>query len=246
MNDQVGPTEGFRATFHPPPARISEFLRSFMRVFQLEDRHEFRAAPGRAAHAGDHGDIDDRTGAGEFSDFFASLFGGHRGGGRATWSGRESDIEAEVGLELETALGADVEVPALDGRATLKVPPGTQAGQRLWLRGKGLARRKNGTGDLYATVRLVLPRRLTDEQRRLIEKMRGLTQKSPGDWRREVCRAGMLDRHHPERQRAEPMVCKGSDRYMQERLAASRDWTAITIRVTTGAKRNWRVCWRRS
>lgn len=253
---------------------------------------DFTPPPDGPGMRGEHGNFDDRRGTGDFTDFFASLFGGNRGGGRATRSVRGSDIEAELGLELEeaqrggrrsvvlqgqeacpgcggtgaqdehaclrcggqgvisrphpldvhipagvrdgtrirlagqgqpgvnggpsgdlylvgrlaphrlfrvtgddldielpaypweAALGAEVEVPTLDGRVTLKVPPGTQAGQRLRLRGKGLARRKNGAGDLYATVRLVLPRQLTDEQRRLLEEMRGLTRESPRDWRR--------------------------------------------------------------
>jgi curved DNA-binding protein len=49
------------------------------------------------------------------------------------------DLEIELpAYPWEAALGAEVEVPTLDGRVTLKVPPGTQAGQRLRLRGNGV------------------------------------------------------------------------------------------------------------
>jgi curved DNA-binding protein len=57
----------------------------------------------------------------------------------------------------EAVLGASVEVPTLEGRVVLKVPPGTQAGRQLRLSGKGLPRRDGSAGDLYAQVLVKVP-----------------------------------------------------------------------------------------
>ena len=56
----------------------------------------------------------------------------------------------------EAALGAKVTVPTLDGKIRLTVPAGSQAGQKLLVRGKGLDG-KTGTGDLYAVLKVVMP-----------------------------------------------------------------------------------------
>jgi DnaJ-class molecular chaperone len=98
---------------------------------------------------------------------------------------RVSGDDLEIDLPLypwEAALGAEVEVPTLDGPVALKVPRGAPAGQRLRLRGKGLVRRDGSRGDLYARLRLVLPTILTDEQRRLLEQVGQLTTETPRRW----------------------------------------------------------------
>jgi len=56
----------------------------------------------------------------------------------------------------EAALGAKVQVPTLDGQIMLSIPAGSQSGARLRVRGKGLAG-KNGQGDLYALLKVVMP-----------------------------------------------------------------------------------------
>lgn len=56
----------------------------------------------------------------------------------------------------EAALGASIQVPTLTGKITLTVPTGSQNGQRLRVKGKGLAG-KNSTGDLYAILKVVMP-----------------------------------------------------------------------------------------
>jgi curved DNA-binding protein len=65
----------------------------------------------------------------------------------------------------EAALGASVEVPTLDGTATVKVPAGSSSGRRLRLRGEGLG------GDLYATVKMVVPKKLSRKERQLFEEL---------------------------------------------------------------------------
>jgi curved DNA-binding protein len=76
----------------------------------------------------------------------------------------------------DAALGAKVEAPTLDGQVTLTVPAGTSSGTKLRLRGKGLVKRGGARGDLYVTLRIVAPRELSDEERKLYEKLRELSQ----------------------------------------------------------------------
>ncbi len=72
----------------------------------------------------------------------------------------------------EAALGAKVEVPTLEGRATLTVPPGTNSGTRLRLRGKGIPHPRGGAGgDLYVTVQIHVPRELDDDARAQVAEL---------------------------------------------------------------------------
>jgi molecular chaperone DnaJ len=72
------------------------------------------------------------------------------------------DLHLKVPIAIhEAALGARIEVPTIDGPARLRVPPGTQSGQRFRMRGRGApAPRGDHRGDLVVEVRLVLPRLL--------------------------------------------------------------------------------------
>lgn len=81
-------------------------------------------------------------------------------------------LKREVAVDLPTAvLGGKVEVPLLEGKAEMTIPPGTQPGQHFRLAGQGLS---DGVhqGDLIVTIRVEIPRQLTDEQRRLFEQLR--------------------------------------------------------------------------
>jgi molecular chaperone DnaJ len=71
------------------------------------------------------------------------------------------------------ALGAKFEVPTLEGNEDVHVRPGTQSGETLELRGRGmpLLRRPGRRGDLRVVVNVVIPRHLSDEQRRLFERL---------------------------------------------------------------------------
>ena len=71
----------------------------------------------------------------------------------------------------EAALGAKLDVPSLDGRARLRVPPGTQTGQRFRLRERGVPSSRDGRrGDLVVEVRLVLPRVLDERSKELLRE----------------------------------------------------------------------------
>jgi molecular chaperone DnaJ len=71
----------------------------------------------------------------------------------------------------EAALGAKIEVPSLDGPARLRVPPGTQSGQRFRLRDRGMPSPRHGRrGDLVVEVRLVLPKFLDERSKELLRE----------------------------------------------------------------------------
>ena len=65
----------------------------------------------------------------------------------------------------EAVLGAEVEVPTLDGPVLLTVPAGTRAGRQLRLKGRGLQQRHGGRDDLYATVHIEVPAAVTEPER---------------------------------------------------------------------------------
>jgi molecular chaperone DnaJ len=83
-----------------------------------------------------------------------------------------ADLLCELPLSFpQAALGDSVEVPVLGGKATLTVPPGTQPGAQLRLRGKGLPHlRGRGHGDAVYQVVLEVPTKLTARQRELLEE----------------------------------------------------------------------------
>ena len=88
----------------------------------------------------------------------------------------------------EAALGAKVEVPTIDGPATIKIPPGTQSGQKLRLRGKGTpSLRANVRGDQFVEVHIVTPR-VADERSKQI--LRELANLNPEDPRAELLKQG--------------------------------------------------------
>jgi curved DNA-binding protein len=85
----------------------------------------------------------------------------------------DNDVQIELPVApWEAALGARVSVPTLEGPVEMSIPPGTQAGQRLRLRGQGLNRRGGGRGDQYAKLRIVNPPALTPSERELFERLR--------------------------------------------------------------------------
>lgn len=83
------------------------------------------------------------------------------------------DLLCEMPISFVTAsLGDDVEVPILDGRIKLKIPPGTQSGKVFRVKGKGMPEVHGyGRGDLYIRVNVEIPTHLGGEERRLIEKL---------------------------------------------------------------------------
>jgi len=93
--------------------------------------------------------------------------------------GRDLHLELPVTF-AEATLGAEIEVPTLEGRATLTLPPGTDGGKRLRLRGKGIpGAGRHADGDLYVTLRIRVPRDLDAEGRARVEAVRALGPEDP-------------------------------------------------------------------
>lgn len=86
---------------------------------------------------------------------------------------RDYDILMDLNINVaQAALGAEVEVPTVDGLETLKIPSGTQPGKVLHLRNKGVPHlRGSGRGDQLVVVNVEIPNRLNQEQRELFEEL---------------------------------------------------------------------------
>jgi molecular chaperone DnaJ len=90
---------------------------------------------------------------------------------------------ATIGIP-DAVLGTTLEVPTLDGPASVKVPAGTQPGSVLRLRNKGLPRfGGGGRGALYVNLQVVVPQRLSAEERKLYERLRAVTTAGRGEER---------------------------------------------------------------
>ncbi|MDX6595257.1 MAG: curved DNA-binding protein [Solirubrobacterales bacterium] len=82
------------------------------------------------------------------------------------------DLSVELPVApWEAALGADVEVPTLDGKARVKVPAGSSSGRRLRLQGEGMPGPGDRRGDLFAIVKIVVPKKLSKRERELFEQL---------------------------------------------------------------------------
>jgi DnaJ-class molecular chaperone len=84
----------------------------------------------------------------------------------------EDNVQIEIGVSpWEAALGAKIKVPTLEGSVEMSVPPGTQTGAKLRLRGQGLRKRTSGRGDQYVRIKIVIPSSLSREEEALMKKL---------------------------------------------------------------------------
>jgi curved DNA-binding protein len=96
-------------------------------------------------------------------------------------NGTDLELEAPV-TPWEAALGARIDVPIIGGRASVKLQPGTQSGQRLRLKGKGFPKKSGGHGDLYVRIRIEVPKSLSTKERQLFEELANSSKFSPRRW----------------------------------------------------------------
>lgn len=115
--------------------------------------------PGKG-HAGRNG--------GEYGDLYMTV----RVESHPLFRREGDDLHIVVPIAVhEAALGAKLDVPSLEGRARLRVPPGTQSGQRFRLRERGVPAGRGGRrGDLVVEVRLVLPKLLDERSKELLRE----------------------------------------------------------------------------
>lgn len=120
-------------------------------------------------------------------------------GGEGTGGGGKGDLYLKVEIEphprfrlesrdlymdlpvtpWEAALGAKIKTNTITEPVTLKIPEGTQSGQRLRLKGKGMPNPKGAAGDLYAVVQIRVPKRLTKKERELFEALKKASSFNP-------------------------------------------------------------------
>lgn len=99
-----------------------------------------------------------------------------------TWFRRKGvDVYVDVPVSVaEAALGAKIEVPTIDGMATVTLPPGTASDAKLRLAGKGIRRGENGDrGDHYAVIKIVPPKQMDTELQELFGKLQELDPSDP-------------------------------------------------------------------
>jgi curved DNA-binding protein len=95
----------------------------------------------------------------------------------------DDDLQLELPVApWEVALGAKVTVPTLNGSVEMAIPPGSQGGQRLRLRGKGRSRPGDSAGDLYVKLKIVVPSQPTADERELFEKLAATSSFRPRDF----------------------------------------------------------------
>lgn len=89
----------------------------------------------------------------------------------------DTEVLCEVPISFtQAALGAHIEVPTLDGKVKMKIPPGTQSGKVFRLKGKGIPRLQGtGRGDQHVRVAIETPTELTREQRELLERFAAIS-----------------------------------------------------------------------
>jgi len=93
---------------------------------------------------------------------------------------RKHDLIATLHVSpWEAALGAKVPLKTLDGEVILTLPAGSQSGQKLRIRGKGMPAKGGDRGDLYAEVKIVVPKTLTEEERKGFDELGKASQFNP-------------------------------------------------------------------
>jgi curved DNA-binding protein len=93
---------------------------------------------------------------------------------------RGNHLHVKVPVTLaEAALGAKVEVPTPRGTVSLSIPAGSSSGTKLRLKGHGAAPRSGPPGDLLAEIQIVLPEKITEADRRMIEEFGRLHPQDP-------------------------------------------------------------------
>src|SRR5688572_11657588 len=95
-----------------------------------------------------------------------------------TVKGDDTEVEVKIS-PWEAALGTTMQVPTLDGRADIRVPPGVTSGQKLRLRGQGPTIRGGGRGDHFVKLKIASPKTLSEEEKKLFEELQRASKFNP-------------------------------------------------------------------
>jgi curved DNA-binding protein len=117
------------------------------------------------------------SGGGDAGDLYLRV----RHAAHPDFSTEGSDVFYELDIApWEAVLGTELPVPTLDGLIKLRIPPGSENGHQLRVRGRGLPKGKSGErGDFHAVLTVQLPDKLNDEERALWEKLRDVSRFNP-------------------------------------------------------------------
>ena len=91
----------------------------------------------------------------------------------------DNDLYLDIPVSFsQAALGDEIDIPTLEKEVSIKIPPGTQGGTRFRLKGKGVPHLDGyGRGDIYVTVNIVTPKKLTKDQKKLFEQLKKTDEK---------------------------------------------------------------------
>jgi len=163
-----------RAIEQPVQITLEEAYHGTQRVFQIGDRRiEAKIPPGAVSGTKIRmaGAVPTSTGGrGDLNLVVDVLPNAH-------FSVDGTHLTTEVMIDLYTAvLGGTAKVRTLSGDVALTIPPGTQPGQKIRLAGRGLPKLKepNTFGDLFAVIKVELPRKLNEKQKKLFNELRGM------------------------------------------------------------------------
>jgi len=141
---------------------------------------EFRMKPG--TRDGQRIRLQGKGNAGLNGGAAGDLFVIVRTGTHAVFTRVGDDIQLTVPVTIaEASLGAKVDVPTIDGRAQLKVPPGTQGGQKLRMRERGVenAQRPGQRGDQIVSVDVVVPALHDERSKEIMRELAKLNNQDP-------------------------------------------------------------------
>lgn len=93
--------------------------------------------------------------------------------------GRNVIVDVPVAA-WDAALGAKIDVPTLDGTVSMNIPAGVKSGQKLRLKGLGMPSRNGARGDEFARIKIMIPEKLTEEEKKLFEQLREKSNFKPG------------------------------------------------------------------
>jgi curved DNA-binding protein len=162
----------------PVDITLEEAYHGTSRVLEIDDsRLEVKIPPG--VRSGSKVRVAGKGGPGIGGATAGDIFLKIRVLPHSVFERRGDDLHCEMPVELYTALlGGEVQVPTLTGHVQLKIPPETQSGRTFRLREKGMPRLRKVTehGDLLCKVSVVLPQRLSENERDLFRKLAALRQ----------------------------------------------------------------------
>jgi curved DNA-binding protein len=157
----------------PVDITLEEAFHGTSRVFQVENsRLEVKIPPG--VRTGSRVRMAGKGGSGRAGAPAGNLFLRIKVLPHSIFERNGNDLSCEVAVDVYTAvLGGEVNVPSLSGDLKLKIPPETQAGRSFRLRGRGmpLLRDPERRGDLFAKVKIVLPGRLSEQEKELFREL---------------------------------------------------------------------------